>query len=987
MRCNWSAIANAFHRLPSCGASPLARGNIAAANISRNALALSRHLPGTLSSRRHRRGTSSPAPSIYTPSRSYATATLAFTPAPGPTIPEKTPEPLPEPRPAQLTDAQISRAASQAVRLCFKEGQIRDAFFILNSMALAQYKNASPGQVPPKLRQLPDPIDFSRPVSQRLTAHCVLHGLIRAGLSKKAVKEAHSMMEGGIKLRAATMKAIIDALTMPGKAFPMHGAKVRRLILDLARTPEGPEVLKLRSSMVTDQTTRMAVRFFLEARKYGHQRTNGMYESLINACLLQGEILVACLLFVLLVKDWQIRKAITEQVIKSMSEANDAADEKAATRVHIPKTGRMQLSPFPSQGILRSILNSISACWDDIPSNDNPTHQIRSALQALANLATLLNDKLLPFSDISRLVKTMYSVPRYRDIDVWVDGPNGPRRVEAYSYIHSALRRLFDNLPHSYNHGDSRARPPLNMNTYNSLLYYALRHRQSFGLANKVLDHMQRRRSPPLQPNRDTLNILIRAGTVLRVNGLTEQALEELRRWGEGAEHRILTLDFPDMTIIGQTRRQDSSQNATDPASSVQVPIDEAEGRSAEHITVTMDDSQLNSETDHSLALTAEIIPAHKPQEGVAPASQGGALHSLPHADSYTVIAYISHLVATGRPHVVADILFQLLPELLIVNHPARASMPYQDPETSQRQRLQRAVSYGPHFFAVVINALRLTGRTGLCERVWLLARQAERASWEPDANVQPWCLPIHAYTAMMQCYAQESKKGLRMKGVESCTEGQAGWTPYSSDHVIGWASFILHRDRLRPHQLSRHDAAEEMGMLLLRSMNSGALAVVDAMHEIKMKTGNSVALQNVSVFQPDARFFNAALDVFSRHPRMCARRPRTSPSHWRRLLRRSIAAYMDSGRVSPGWSPGLQEIAEDLVAAGFAVPVGFQHMLVGKWLPTPSEQTQRSVVDVRPYGYPSYSPSFLAHSIPTSKTRGLPVSKRYSRNRRTAQS
>jgi hypothetical protein len=35
-----------------------------------------------------------------------------------------------------------------------------------------------------------------------------------------------------------------------------------------------------------------------------------MYDVVINACLIQGEIIVASLLFIMLIKDWQLRQAL-----------------------------------------------------------------------------------------------------------------------------------------------------------------------------------------------------------------------------------------------------------------------------------------------------------------------------------------------------------------------------------------------------------------------------------------------------------------------------------------------------------------------------------------------------------------------------------------------------------------------------------------------------------------------------------------------------
>ncbi|TFK56211.1 hypothetical protein OE88DRAFT_1673470 [Heliocybe sulcata] len=949
MQCNQSTIVNAFHRLSLYTSSPLGRRSISARNVLWHPLRHPRVLVRPSCAPPH--WSASSALQILASSRPYAIPATVFPSLFGNEGSEDVPsEALPEPSLNQLTNAQVSRAASRAVRLCFKDGQISEALFILNCMALARYKGKSPDQIPPKLLQLPDPINFNPDVSRRPTAHCILHGLIRSGLAEKAVTLAHLMMEDGIKLRAATMKAIIDALTTTVRPPRMEAEKMKRLVLDFARYPEEAKVLELHTSMVTDETVRLALGLFMKARKYGHYKTRGMYESLINLCLLQGEILVACLLFVLLVKDWQMRKAITEQVIKSMSEAsNGSLEQTSTTRVHIPKTGKARtFLPKPHAGILASILEAITASWDEATAARNPAQYLLPSMQGLASLASLLNDNLLPFTDISRLVKTMHSIPRDKtQAIVWTQGSQQPRQVEAYSYIHETLRRLFTDLPGSCDRDEGR--PSVNANTYHSLLYYALRHRRSLSLAQHVLDHMQNVRCPPLSPSRTTFNILIRSGTVLGINGLAEHALLELRAMEADSK-----LDLHEVAVDpGQRETLDAESEAADDTDQ-------------DIACTSVDAAGVKSEHDNSSGII------HPPRD------------SRLYADRYTIPAFISHLVATGRPHVVADVLSKMLPELSAIDHPSRGSMSDHEYQALKKERLsesiRRAVAYGPYFFATVLRALSAAGKTGLCERVWMLAKQAERASWEPDSGVEPWCLSIHAYTSMMQCYAQEARKGLHMKGVSGYDEEISHWTPQSTDHVIGWASYILRRDRLAPHQLSRHNAAREMGILLFRSMRSVPLAVTDAMQAIKSRTGRDVALDRLALPQADARFYNAALGIFGRHPAMRAHKSRTSPSYWRRLIRSSIDAYMSSGRMSSAWTPGLQEVVEDLLANGFTLPIAFHQVFVGRELPIGRKRTRNKAVPKRAFADPPPPrPRFLPHSIPSPRTRP-PVPKRYSR-------
>ena len=81
----------------------------------------------------------------------------------------------------------------------------------------------------------------------------------------------------------------------------------------------------------------------------------------------------------------------------------------------------------------------------------------------------------------------------------------------------------------------------------------------------------------------------------------------------------------------------------------------------------------------------------------------------------------------------------------------------------SRQERLHRAASLGPDFFVAVLNALCKAGKTGLTERVWLLAKQAERISWVAG-DIPPWFLPcacIYYHDAVLCC--RGLRKGLAM--------------------------------------------------------------------------------------------------------------------------------------------------------------------------------------------------------------------------------
>lgn len=128
-----------------------------------------------------------------------------------------------------------------------------------------------------------------------------------------------------------------------------------------------------------------------------------MYQNLIHACLLQGEIFVGSLLFVLVVKDWQARKS---RALRMNTPPEDG---------HIPQNITPDLetelhgTPFPSATTMCAILDPIDEMLSLEGDSQEFDWQIQAALQSLANLASLLDTHSLPFSNIAPLIRTMYA--------------------------------------------------------------------------------------------------------------------------------------------------------------------------------------------------------------------------------------------------------------------------------------------------------------------------------------------------------------------------------------------------------------------------------------------------------------------------------------------------------------------------------------------------------------------------------------------------
>ena len=119
------------------------------------------------------------------------------------------------------------------------------------------------------------------------------------------------------------------------------------------------------------------------------------------SCLLQGEIIVATLLFVILVKDWQLWKNMCPSVSKFEDTDRNMLIPMKQTQVHIfePLTlmhiRRLGFDksnpwlPYPDKKILQSILNDINY---HILSRDSQDRVRLRSIESLTILAALLHD-------------------------------------------------------------------------------------------------------------------------------------------------------------------------------------------------------------------------------------------------------------------------------------------------------------------------------------------------------------------------------------------------------------------------------------------------------------------------------------------------------------------------------------------------------------------------------------------------------------------
>lgn len=801
--------------------------------------------------------------------------------------------PLSDPR---LTTAQVSRAACQAIHHALRKpiGGREEAYLLVNSLRYSMIKDD------PIAKQRTSFIDFQkvainfgRPISPRLSSHALLHDLIRIGRKREATDLAVLMMETGLKLRSKTLEAFVNTLA------PDPTAKPRTLVPPPTFTPNHLTLADL-LPMAQSQRTRFALQLFAVARKTHHQRTSGMFGTLLCICLINGEIILASLIFGFVVKDWQLKKALMNRFDTSETKLIDLPEVQL--HYHF-KRERL----VPTRSNMTSILKTIDHTLAQNGEGEEFDLTLTSALQALANLAVLLDHRQLPFGSISSLVRSIYKCPKI-DAEVWVVDEHGqPKLVQAYSYLHDVLERLLVNLPskqrkrslpEGYRLVPPRLRetvllpvlPELDLHACNALLHYSLRHRLSPSRADLILTHMSKERKPSLKPDIETLNILLRSGTLLRESDIAQQAISALR------------------TVH-------SSINEVNATSDSATPMPTSEATQVMH--------------------TAKWI-CQQVQRQPQPTTR----------DIYTLITHIMHATSIGCPRQIGDLVFEIFPELRVVIGSTCSSVSADDVLAQKKARskmVDRAVAYGPYMFTVLLNSLLKAGKTGLAKSVWNLAQRAEQRSWQ---SPKPWILPIHAYTSMLRCFVLEYDK------------------PY-----------------LNPRNNRTEAAFQEArkktlvdGHHLYRSVK---LKVKDAL-VILRRNKTCSKLDGVEFPQPDPLFYNAALELFIL-PKVRARSELQHHTKDYLKYQFSLAKLrnIEYGEVSKLWNPLFQEVGEDMVQAGFAIPPALRHIFIGRWYEGTWNFDLPSTPSRAPLAFPDGQPSFSPFCIPTKRERGLPHRRR----------
>ena len=657
----------------------------------------------------------------------------------------------------------------------------------------------------------------------RLSSHEILHGLVRLNLPEEASILAVQMMVDGVPVRCKTLQAILRCL----KEDPDH----RRLYMpiELLLLLESSDVLTLRRSMLSGRA-KFAFDLLMAARRSGQRRSRIMFEILIEHCIDNGNIIAASLLYGTLLKDWQAREPagiVLSPIGKIIPHPN---------------------TPFPSYPPLFEICKSISKTWASDKSDADFQFAFKASLQALANLATMLNDQVIAHPGIGRLLTVMHKCPQVPDM-VWIyDHSGNPKQIVAYEYFHEVLYQFIHSLPTHPSAPDERKKmlPPLGIRPYNNLLQYALRRQKSSSLAETILYHMIHERHEPLRPNIASLDIIVASKSLLE---------------SETADFALSKLD-KDWKLL------------------------------------------------------------------TAPIDSKSPSHSLLKEDKYILATHITHLTSTGQLHAVVDLLPIIFPTLTLP----------EDRKCSEEheQDLHRSALLGPNVFICFLTALRKAGCTGLAEKVWKRAKMAEKMSWtvEVEGRVRPWCLPVKAYTILIEMYAAEFRKGpFNGKKVDRrmCLSTLKRPSLIRHVQIKGWGTPENDFPETGGPR-TRSEIGCYLGMQIYRSMKNSPKAISLEIRKLQdQQIPISTRRKELVVPKPNARFFNAILDIVGRHPHIPPRNLRRGLRYYRRQYRKRYPDYVRKGIKAKRSDPNLLEVGRDMVAAGFTskVPLSFRKFFV----------------------------------------------------------
>ena len=632
---------------------------------------------------------------------------------------------FPPQTPEQARPSRLALAATNAVHMSLEEHDFEGAMMIVNTVRYAA--------LPQEMRQLKFwqssrrlPVTIPPGVSPRLPAHALIHGLVRHGLFHQASEFAIALMKNQIRLRGKILECITDGLAEA--ATDKSVVSKRRDDLSkrhMQKLLHDPDVLSVHSHKPSNPNTAFAVQLWLMARKSESKRTRAMFNTLITLCLINGEIIIASLLFGLLVKDWEQRS--NNLTAYCQLEKSRQPSFETSKALYIKHLSTQDLQPLLDT--LTKLLSPIQKKLEEAMSRDVDDPDFQQALQALAVLGDLLNNRQLPFSRVETLIKALYSCPKV-DNRVWVRGTTGAMHVPAYQYFHRTLLHLCQNPPthcaqlnrtfilrhapprgldcssgvrwiRGFNftpsHPLARMQPAMAVSSYNALVHYALRHRLSATLAKRIIEHMTTQRVPPIRTNKDTLHVLLRTSSLYGQNNFVGSLVYRLRSSGAGV--------------------------------------------------VEQDPIKIRSSVPSNFRALKEFIDKVRIPSDLS-------LDQMMH-DPFALSTYLSTLVSGGRPRIVIQVMHLLLP---FFRYPHMRRRERLDKTMKQKweESVANAVKLGPYILSIFLQTLIEGGSSKEVRTLFTLINDASHASQQMGATGSCWRIPVVIYTQMLESYRAE---------------------------------------------------------------------------------------------------------------------------------------------------------------------------------------------------------------------------------------
>ena len=359
-------------------------------------------------------------------------------------------------------------AVARSIRNAVANGQVDHGYQLFTKFYTYEYGNAATSTSNGR---------NTRPASSYL-AHVLIHALHRSQKPLSAASVTKMCMERGVKIRMPTFIVIFSGISPPCDAYvrtpkPMH-------------TSQPPPI----------HSVNTAIGLLRAARKSGHRHRPWMYDRLINALLLQGEVLTATALFITLFKEWNARRHAKEvEAPRSLEETSQETD--IAPPVTAKESTRSIFGAHPVQ--LRAVwMQRITDALEEEISRPEGSSLKRRTVRALIALVRLLEGD---HQDVPQRWRLFRLLRLALSADCLDEDTSGRFRRVLVEFCQRPEKRT-----------------GLDLLSYHALLHYAFRGERSINLGTNVLRALVESYDPTLV----TYNILMRGISDLGEFGTAE---------------------------------------------------------------------------------------------------------------------------------------------------------------------------------------------------------------------------------------------------------------------------------------------------------------------------------------------------------------------------------------------------------------------------------------------------------------------------------